>query len=193
MRLVNSLASVIILGGLSMQVFPAEMQDKSAEADALSTRFQQELQGKLQAAMTAGGPVGAISVCKDEAPAIASRLSRESGWQVRRVGTRVRNPLTGSPDAWEQGQLADMQRRLKAGEPPQALAVLATVDEPQGRALRYFKPILMGPLCVTCHGAPESQSKELREALQREYPHDTATGYALGELRGAFSLRRTNP
>jgi hypothetical protein len=31
--------------------------------------------------------------------AIASRLSRESGWQVKRVGTRVRNPLTGSPSS----------------------------------------------------------------------------------------------
>lgn len=191
--MVRRLAATIILVGLSTRLFSAERPDRTAEADALATRFQHELQGKLQAAMASGGPVAAIGVCKDEAPAIASRLSRESGWQVRRVGTRVRNPLTGSPDAWEQSQLAELQRRLKAGESPEALAVIANVDEPLGRAVRYFKPIMMGPLCVACHGATESQSTELRAALQREYPHDTATGYALGELRGAFSLRRTNP
>jgi hypothetical protein len=178
---------------LSARIWSAEPPGSVAEAAALANRFQSELQGKLEAAMAGGGPVNAITVCKDEAPAIASRLSRESGWQVRRVGTRVRNPLTGSPDAWEQAQLAEVKSRLKAGESPQSLVVFATVEEPQGRVLRYFRPIMVGPVCLTCHGAAGAQTTELRAALQREYPHDAATGYALGELRGAFSLRKTSP
>lgn len=31
------------------------------------------------------------------------------------VGTRVRNPHTGRPDAWEQFALQELDRRVKAG------------------------------------------------------------------------------
>jgi hypothetical protein len=140
--------------------------------------------------MSAGNPAEAIKVCRDEAPAIASLLSRESGWQVRRVGTRVRNPLTGKPDAWERAQFAQFVRRIESGEPPEGLSVWAVVDEPAGKSMRYMKPIMTGPLCLTCHGDVATQSAELQAVLMREYPYDAATGYAAGELRGAFSLHR---
>ena len=160
---------------------------------ALAAQFQQQLAGKLQAAMQAGGPVNAIAVCRDEAPAIASRLSRQSGWQVKRVGTRVRNPLTGSPDAWEQQQLALFQQRLQDGEAVPAINAFEISDGPQGQTLRYMQAIVVAPPCLACHGPLEAQSPALRTALGRDYPHDAATGYAPGELRGAFSLQRQLP
>lgn len=159
-------------------------------ASAVASRFQSELQSALMAAIAAGGPVQAVTVCRDQAPAMASRLSRETGWQVRRVGTRVRNPFTGSPDAWEQIQLRELQRRMAAGESPAALGISARVEEPDGAVERYVKPIVVAPLCLTCHGPVASQSDALRAVLRREYPQDAAVEYALGDLRGAFSLRR---
>jgi hypothetical protein len=160
------------------------------EAAAIATRLQTELTAKLQAAMAGGGPVAAIEVCQVEAPAIASRLSRETGWQVRRVGTRVRNPYTGSPDAWEQLALQELERRLRAGDRPETLVIAATVKEPRGDTTRYLRAIVTAPQCLVCHGSPAQQPAELRAALRKAYPHDAATGYAAGELRGAFSLRR---
>ncbi len=164
--------------------------EQQAQAQTLALRFQSLLQARLLAALKAGDPADAIRICRDEAPAIASQLSRESGWQVRRVGTRVRNPLTGRPDVWEREQLALFARRIESGEPPESLAVWVVMDEPAGRSMRYMKPITAGPLCLTCHGDVASQPAALRAALLREYPHDRATGYVLGELRGAFSLQR---
>jgi SOUL heme-binding protein/Protein of unknown function (DUF3365) len=162
-----------------------------AEAGARANRLQAELSAKLQAAIGAGGPVAAIAVCKLEAPAIAARLSGD-GWQVRRVGTRVRNPASGRPDAWEQAALEQFARRLRAGEPAEGLSVAAVVEDAGGATrLRWMRPIMTGALCVTCHGAVESQSPGLRAALRREYPQDAAVGYAPGELRGAFSVSRT--
>lgn len=163
------------------------------EAQAIVERFHQELAGKLTAAVAEGGPLRAIDVCKIEAPAIASRLSRESGWQVKRVGTRVRNPVTGLPDAWEQQQLADFARRLAAGEAPPSVAIYAEIEEPAGRMQRYMRAIPLAPQCLACHGDRDLQSAELQAALGREYPHDQALGYQPGELRGAFSLRRPAP
>ncbi len=169
---------------------PAVPSEVVAEAARIADRLGAELTARLQSAMAEGGPVAAIGICQNEAPAIASRLSRESGWQVRRVGTRVRNPFTGQADAWEQFALQELERRVRAGEPPERLAFATRVREPQGDAYRYLRAIVTGPLCLACHGATAQQSEELRAALAAAYPHDAATGYELGELRGAFSLRR---
>jgi mono/diheme cytochrome c family protein len=163
------------------------------EARALVAAFQQELAGKLQAAMAEGGPVRAIDVCKVEAPAIAARLSTESGWQVKRIGTRVRNPMTGLPDAWEQAQLQEFSRAVEQGAPVVSLSSYAEVAEPFGTMQRYLQAIAVGPQCVVCHGDTANQPPELRKALQVSYPHDAATGYGTGELRGAFSLKRRAP
>jgi hypothetical protein len=187
------LAALAVFAVLPALANAAEPPEAARQAQALAARFQSLLQARLLSAMETGGPVAAVSICRDEAPAIASQLSRESGWQVRRVGTRVRNPLTGIPDAWEQVQLATFARRIESGEAAENLPVWAVVDEPAGRAMRYMKPIVTGPLCLTCHGEVASQPAALREALMREYPHDAATGYAANELRGAFSLRRKVP
>ncbi|MBM4220972.1 MAG: DUF3365 domain-containing protein, partial [Gammaproteobacteria bacterium] len=130
---------------------------------------------------------------RDEAPAIASRLSRQSGWQLRRVGTRVRNPLTGTPDEWERRQLALFRQRLLDGEAAPGISAFEVSDSPQGQTLRYMQAIVVAPACLACHGPVEAQPPELRAALERDYPYDAATGYAPGELRGAFSLQRQLP
>lgn len=164
-----------------------------AEARAIAARFQQELGRRLTAAMSEGGPLRAIDVCKLDAPAIAARLSRETGWQVKRVGTRVRSPMTGLPDAWEQERLAEFARRLADGEAVSALHAYAQVVEPLGTMQRYVQAIPVQSQCLACHGAREMQSPELGTALANAYPHDAATGYREGELRGAFALKRPVP
>lgn len=190
------LSSIVVAATLALTPLGAgadTTETPAAEAQAIAMRFQQTLGARLQAAMADGGPVNAVHVCRDEAPAIAARLSRESGWQVRRIGTRVRNPLTGVADAWEQTQLADFDRRLAAHAAPDALATYAELDEPAGRYQRYMKAIVVAPLCLACHGQPDAQPPALRTALQTDYPYDAAVGYRLGELRGAFSLKRRAP
>lgn len=46
---------------------------------------------------------------------------------------------------------------------------------------------------ATAFEEPPAAAKALRAALKADYPHDTATGYKIGELRGAFSLKRAAP
>ncbi|WP_420429519.1 Tll0287-like domain-containing protein [Algiphilus sp.] len=164
-------------------------EDAAKEAAAVVQRFASTLQGELQSAMRSGGPVEAIRVCREVAPAIAAQLSRTSGWQVKRVSLKVRNPAIGLPDAWEQEQLLRFADALKRGaEPP--LRHFARVQEPMGMASRYLQAIPTQPACLVCHGAAEAQPAELRAVLEENYPHDAATGHALGTLRGAFSLKR---
>jgi hypothetical protein len=48
----------------------------------------------------------------------------------------------------------------------------------------YVEPIVMQPLCVTCHG--EEIAEPLRQRIAELYPEDRATGFRVGELRGLF-------
>lgn len=165
---------------------PAQMR---ADADRVSTALLSELKAALEAEMAKGKPAEAIEVCSSIAPALAATKSRETGWQVRRVGTRVRNPLLGTPDAWEQRVLEDFRRRSAAGEALDGMTHAEVVSEPMGRYLRVMRAIPLGAPCVACHGAPAGMSEPLRTAISKEYPHDAATGYAPGELRGAVSVK----
>ena len=158
-------------------------------ADALAMTLLQELRTALESELTKGRPADAIRVCSEIAPAAAGRLSRESGWQVRRVGTRVRNPLLGMPDAWEQRALAEMARRAAEGERLEGMSVAEIVDEPGGRYARYARAIPVGAPCIACHGPRATMSPALARALSESYPHDEAVDYAPGELRGAVTVK----
>lgn len=184
----------LLLASLASSATSAQDTSPAAQqAMSLMGRLHSELRDQLMAAMAEGGPEKAVDVCKDAAPAIAARLSKESGWQVKRVGTRTRNPATGTPDAWEQEQLVQFETRLKAGENLDVLFQFTEIAEPQRTVQRAMKAIPTGPTCLACHGDVGTQSIGLRRALKASYPQDAATGYAVGELRGAFSLTRVLP
>ncbi|MCA1791466.1 MAG: DUF3365 domain-containing protein, partial [Thioalkalivibrio sp.] len=40
--------------------------------------------------------------------------------------------------------------------------------------------------CLTCHGS--DVGGDIKHALERLYPDDQATGYAEGDVRGAFTI-----
>lgn len=185
--------SWLVLTTLALSVNAAFAEDSLAkfqeDSRALVGELSMKLGGAMQKEMMANGPVGTIKVCKDIAPAIASELSRKTGQRVARVSLKVRNPLIGSPDAWEQRTLMEFEKRL-AKEGAANLEFAELVTEPQGKYLRYMKAVPVQELCLTCHGKPETMMPQVRDQLATEYPHDKATGYTLGQLRGAISIKK---
>jgi len=164
-----------------MIITPAFAGDDSFLHDsrALANSFGAELKAALQTAMATGGPVEAIGVCKDQAPQIASRLSRESGAKVSRTSRRFRNPAN-APEPWQIAMLESLQSEMTAENPsPERI-------ERHADGIRYMKAIRMQPVCLACHG--ETLTDDVSAALAEYYPHDRARGYALGDLRGAFSI-----
>lgn len=168
---------------------PDEKARYLTEAEDLVKQFARELGSRLQEQMSSGGPESAITVCSEAAPAISSRLSREKGWSVKRISLKARNPLD-IPDAWERGILEQFEKELASGKPASDLVHAEIVNERGARYFRYIKAIPAAELCLTCHGDRESLSPGIRERLDKEYPHDTATGYSKGMLRGAFSIKQ---
>lgn len=171
---------------------PAQADDMAKyqdEARKVAKEFVTQLGGELKKEMEANGPGAAIKVCRNVAPAIASDLSRKNGWHVSRVSQKVRNPLLGTPDAWEQKVLADFNQRLEK-ENPANMDFAEIVTEPQGKYFRYMKAIPVQDVCLKCHGTDEARAQPAKDVLAADYPHDKATGYTLGQLRGAVTIKR---
>jgi hypothetical protein len=172
---------------------PAAAQDTARhleESRALAKSLQGQLAPLLMKEINERGPDGAIGVCTTIAPSIASDLSRKHGVKVSRVSLRTRNPVLGTPDAWEQKVLAEFDRRAAAGEQPDTIEFGEVVAEPAGKSWRYMKALPVMPLCTNCHGPAESLAPAVKARLQAEYPHDKAVGYSVGQIRGAVTVKR---
>jgi len=160
------------------------------ESRAVAMPFLKQLVAANQKAVTEGGPESAISVCKDIAPKMAGDISRQTGWKLSRVSLKVRNPMLGTPDAWEQKQLLAFADRAAKGEKLDAMEAAEIVQEPSGSSFRYMKAVGLQTGCVTCHGNAEQIPDNVKTRLSTDYPHDKATGYSAGQLRGAVSIKR---
>jgi cytochrome c551/c552 len=153
-----------------------------------------QLGQKLKAAMSTDGPVAAVSVCKESAPAIARQLSIANDAKVTRVGTRVRNQNMGIPNAWQKEALTQFEARLSRGEKAADIEYWQVADNGHGKSeLRYAKAIAVQPQCLNCHGSAQDIAAPLAEKLRIEYPNDQATGYGVGQLRGAVVVTRPIP
>lgn len=190
-RYLRSLAALTYFVWLFAGIAYGEDLLGSREATARKTvmGFMQELTSALQKEMAAGGPASAVGVCSDLAPSIAGRISRETGWRVTRVSAKVRNPLLGTPDAWEQHVLLDFEKRALKGEDIDKMGFSEVVTEPEGKVFRFMKAVAVKQPCLACHGTEQQIAPSVRAILNERYPHDMATGYKIGELRGAISIK----
>jgi hypothetical protein len=162
------------------------------QARAVGTAVPPRLLEVLREEIARSGPEGAIAVCNEKAPALARSASQESGWNVRRVSLRHRNPKA-VPDAWERAVLEDFDRRAAAGEAPAQLERAEVVVEDGKPQQRYMRALPVIELCTGCHGTADRLSPAVVDKLEALYPADRATGYRVGEIRGAMTLRRAAP
>lgn len=145
------------------------------------------LSAHLQQAMQEGGPAHAVDFCSLNALPLLDSLSASHGARIRRASNRAR-ALHGRPDSAEARQLEDMLAQWKAGA---TVSGIAARTVPQGDSVAYFQPIFIhSPTCLKCHGTPgeELDATAYAKILER-YPEDQAVNYALGDLRGLWSIR----
>ncbi|MDD2701890.1 MAG: DUF3365 domain-containing protein [Sideroxydans sp.] len=181
---------MIALLALTAPALADKLDKYREESRAVIGPFMQQLMAENKKAVMEGGPDSAIKVCKEIAPKLAGDISRQQGIKLTRVSLKVRNPMLGTPDAWEQKALKKMEKQLAKGAKPETLEVIEIVKEPNGKYLRYVKGIVLQPGCVACHGGKDDIQPAVQARLSEDYPHDQATGYKPGQLRGAVSIKR---
>lgn len=148
-----------------------------ATATARGAGILAPLKQELKQALLAGlqeGPVHAIRVCRDQAPAIAASLSVD-GIEIGRTSHRLRNPANVAP-GWANTVLQSYLSESADRTP-------VTVSLPGARE-GYVEPIVLQPLCVACHGT--SLAPDVAAQIKEAYPEDAATGFEIGDLRGIY-------
>ena len=185
--LIGSLSTLALCAGLALAAEETP-NPNVAEAKDIIKEFATRLQGELATAIKGNGPVEAINVCYDRAPAIAEDLSAQTGWEVGRTSLKARNVADNSPDDWETMVLKRFDERQADGEDVKTMAYAEVVEGKDGKRFRFMKAIPTSEICLACHG--QEIAPEVVEALDAAYPDDQARGYSVGEVRGAFTLSK---
>ena len=180
-------AVILLVLLTAVSLAPASEETPAAEAaveraEAAVKALGGALMKRLTTEMRDGGPAGALRVCSEVAPGVAAEQSKD-GLSIRRVSLKARNPAD-APDDYERAVLLDWERLHAEGTLP-ANRIEVSDD---GSLLRYMKPIKVAGACLACHGPADALDPSVVEALEERYPDDPATGYAVGDLRGAFSV-----
>ena len=177
---------------------PALAQDKAGDPQAeriaaARTAIKglgEGLKQKLMGAMTDGGPVAALDVCKIDAPKLAAERSSASGMDVGRTALKVRN-AENAPDDFEKRVMEKFIADIKGGADPMKLDHAEVVEQDGKKVFRYMKPIMTAESpCLACHGASSDLSPEVTAKIKELYPADQATGFKAGDMRGAFTVKK---
>ncbi len=159
------------------------------DARTVASSVPPKLLAVLNEEIAKGGPHSAIDVCQEKAPQLAKAASEQSGWAVRRVSLKNRNPKA-MPDAWERATLEEFDRRAAAGEAPAKIDKGEVVKTGDKAEYRYMKALPVQQVCLACHGAKDKLTPEVAAVLEKRYPADSATGYSIGQIRGAMTIRK---
>ncbi|MEI8157930.1 MAG: DUF3365 domain-containing protein [Burkholderiales bacterium] len=178
-----------LLASLSAMADDAGLLD---EARKVASAVPPKLLQVLSTEIAQNGIAAAVGVCNEKAPQMAKAASEQTGWAIRRVSLRNRNPKA-VPDAWERSALEEFDRRASAGESPATLEKSALVEEAGRKEFRYMKALPVQQLCLGCHGSSETIPTDAAAKIHTLYPDDKAVGYALGQIRGAMTIRKAQP
>lgn len=153
-----------------------------SEANQKIKIFATELKSALVAAIQKDGLHTAVQVCEKQAPKIAESLSTE-GWKVARTSLRTRNE-NNKADEWETQVMLSFDEQYKAGVNVNMLSA-SKLNEDE---FRLMKAIPTGQVCLACHG--RSVEPKLLMSINERYPNDTALGFTLEDIRGAFTVTK---
>jgi hypothetical protein len=159
------------------------------EARQVAGSVPPKLLAVLKNEIQQGGPAHAIGVCQVVAPQMARAASEATGWQIRRVSLGNRNPQA-VPDAWERQTLEAFERQQAAGADASKLERAEVVTENGHPVRRYMRALPVQEACLSCHGGADKLGPGVAARLSELYPQDKGTGYLLGQVRGAMTLRQ---
>jgi hypothetical protein len=112
----------------------------------------------------------------------AREFAEENGWKVQQLALKNRNPANALDDGarWAYG--------LMEGS-PQLNGLWARASLAGVSGVRYFRRITVESACLACHGARDERPAFVREG----YPDDRAFDFAIGDLRGLYSVFIPDP
>jgi len=167
---------------LAFQLSAADMSPAVEAAGASAAmELKKNLMGALRSALGKGDIAGAIKICSAQAMPLTTESAQvdPAVLSIHRRTDKWRNPANQA-DRLDKIAMQRFQKNKALSE--------WTISE-SGEVTRYYQPLRILPMCLTCHGDPDTFADEVKEALGAHYAKDRATGYKEGELRGVIQVR----
>ena len=184
------ISTVVLCLACTVQATDQDLQRFSQHSQEKIKTLAGALKQTLVASMQAGGPTAAVATCNLQAAAITAGINLDTELQIKRTSLKYRNPAN-QPDAWERDILQKFSQQAASGVAVSQLVHSEKTKKDGQTAYRLMRAIPVGPACLTCHGSDSDIPPTVSEHIQKYYPQDQARGYALGDIRGAFSVWQT--
>lgn len=154
----------------------SQFQQKGNE---ISNLAQATLLANVGQAMQKGGPEYAVEFCNLQASSIIDSLNKANNCEISRVSEKNRNPQNNLTTELERELWGIFKNSIINDTLIQA-----------NKKLVYYKRINVAmPACLKCHGNNETDINEATaQRIEKLYPADLATGYALNDFRGLWKI-----
>lgn len=168
----------VIASSLFAQPVPQDVIDTG---DKVTNELLHNLGSKLQHEIQTNGLLAAAKFCNSNALILTEEvnLRQVEGVSVKRISLKERSPAN-IPSQDEAETLSSMQTLHDEKKLP------AYIIKEDLKAYKYYKPLVIKQdACLKCHG-DLTTNPGLSAYFKENYPQDKATGYKMGDLRGAI-------
>jgi len=136
----------------------------------------------LKTQLQKDGANEALKFCALNAYKITKEIqSKYPNAEIKRISLKPRNPLD-APNEEELIILQAFERLNSINAKPKDIVV-----EKKDKKIIYKPLYISKQVCLKCHGNIDPSSK-LSQTLKHFYPDDKATGYKMGDFRGAVVI-----
>jgi len=179
MKLKNILLSALLLTSASVADDMAVKQEGVKYIKMLGGALKTQLKAKMKEDKSG---LTALAFCTGSADKITKEINTKlpEYATVRRTSLKVRNDKVNAPDATDKKVMEKFEAEIKA----KTLTPKTIMMVEEGDTTRVYKPLVAKAVCLKCHGT--NIDPKIAEALKSSYPHDKATGFKEGDLRGVI-------
>ncbi len=168
---------------------PQEEYDSIVKTgNEVATSLIQTLGKNLKQHLQSEGPLGAAKFCSAKAFPLTDNVSTKYGKDisVKRISLNERNPANAA-----QGSEKAILEALQQLQNNHVILPQYVVERVDSATAKYYKPLSINKgVCLKCHGDIANNTK-LANFIKSSYPNDKATGYKMGDLRGAIVVTIT--
>lgn len=150
--------------------------------DKIAAHTFDTLRRALLNAIGSGDMTTAITVCNLQALQLTETYG--DSVTIRRTALQYRNSKN-KPDSLEEAVLKTMTAQMTHQNVPATQIIRSR----ESGNVHFFKPIMLQPMCLNCHGIPGKEIQpETLARIHELYPEDKAINFKEGDLRGAWHI-----
>jgi hypothetical protein len=175
----------IVIGMMVLTTLAFANQDVKQTAKKSMMMLGSSLKSELKAKFKEDpSGMAAIEYCSDEAQEMTQKVNEklQDGVSVRRTALKYRNDAN-KPSAQDIRVMKQFKKDIEV-EKKSAKTMMKIVETDDKTYV--YKAIAVAPPCLKCHADASKINKNILNEINKNFPHDKATGFKLGDFRGAM-------